>query len=575
MRSHMRFLRLVAVVGLFLLGSQGAARLGVAEEDGASEQPGVAAVGDEAAETATPTEVSEADDAPDSSPNAAVPASQIPETAEAAGSPAVPGERAEPVASAEPSAPVAAVPTPASVGLRVRVRLDVTGELFTAAGGNGAAIREPVTMNARFDFDERPGVAGGGTTRLYRDATASLEVAGQKTSTTLAADARRLLVARRGTTPAAYLENGFLTGDEADLLETPFDSLLLDDLLPKAAVRLEERWDVAADLVAGLLAIDTVESGGLSARIVEVAAGRAKVVVEGIIDGAADGVPTHVTVEGNCAAPVTTVPPGDAEAATDAGGEAYVFHGKVSQAAVVLRERRQPSHVAPGFDVEARLVVARGPLDSAAAGHEAAADDKAAAELASNADGAGPEAVSSRRGGAGAPGRLWHRDPGGRFDLVHDARWRRVEDGPHGLVLRLVDHGALVGQCSILCLPATAAAEPPTVADVRRDFERSLAGQVSRIESADEAVRADGLRVVRVEAAGTAGGLSFRWMHYVLTGAGSRASVTFMCEDPLRQRFGAADGQLVEGLRLLVDAAGGDPAGATAARPDGGVGPRR
>jgi hypothetical protein len=566
MRSRIGILGLAAVVGLSLVGPQPWGRSSFADgEDVAAEQPDLPEPTADAGDIATP---SAADTPPDSVfDSAAVETAKPPADANSISDETI----SEPTVTAEtPALPAPDAtshgPDPMLAGRRVRVRLDAAGELFSNAGGDGATVREPVAMNARFDFDERPAAADGAASREYRDATAALDLAGRKTSTSLAADARRLLVARRGTTPSSYLETGFLTGDEADLLETPFDSLLVDDLLPTAAVRLEERWDVAADLAAGLLAIDTVESGGLTARIVEVTEGRAKVVLEGIVDGAVDGVPTHVTLEGSCTAAVETVSRDDA-AGDAAPGETHVFRGLVSQVAVVVRERRQPSHVAPGFDVEARLVVARGPLDSGSVAPEAAADGARGAKE--------PAATTLRPRGAGEPGRLWHRDPAGRFDLVHDSGWKRVEDGPHGLVLRLVDHGALVGQCSIMCLPGAPAAEPPGVADVRRDFERSLAGQVSRIETAEETVREDGLRVVRLEAAGTAGGLSFRWMHYVLAGPGGRAGVTFMCEEPLRQRFGAADRRLVEGLRVLAGVEGGDPEAATAARPAGGVGPRR
>ena len=51
-------------------------------------------------------------------------------------------------------------------------------------------------------------------------------------------------------------------------------------------------------------------------------------------------------------------------------------------------------------------------------------------------------------------------------DVVVDARWRKVEDGESGLVMRLVDHGALVGQCSITALPIVEGATPPTRAEV-------------------------------------------------------------------------------------------------------------
>lgn len=549
MQSRFGNLGIVACVGLWLISPQLHGRRAHAEDTAEVEngpEPGVG--------------ISEAEAKPES-------ADTIPETE------AVPDEPLETDSTTAPGAAESVSRPPPDAGLRVRMRLDVAGELFTVPGSDGAAVREPVTMNARFDFDERPATAGAATARHYRDATAAIELAGQKTASTLAGDARRLLVARRGTTPSAYLADGFLTGEEADLLETPFDSLLLDDLLPTGPVRIEQRWDVAADLAAGLLAIDTVDSGGLTARVVEVTDGRAKVVVEGMVDGAADGVPTHVTVEGSFHVPATTAAR-DEDADDTPRGVSFVFQGRVSQAAVVVQERRQPSHVAPGFDVEARIVVARGPLDEGSTGGGEGVDDRVsqnASEATANETGA----RAGRRRGVGAPGMLWHRDAAGRFDLVHDARWKRVEDGPHGVVLRLVDHGALVGQCSITSLAGASAGESPAVADVRRDFERSLAGQVSRIDAADEMVREDGLRVIRLEAVGTAGGLPFRWMHYVLAGPAGRASMTFMCEAPLRQRFGDADRRLAEGVRLLAGGAAGGPENPTAARPDGGAGPRR
>jgi hypothetical protein len=136
---------------------------------------------------------------------------------------------------------------------------------------------------------------------------------------------------------------------------------------------------------------------------------------------------------------------------------------------------------------------------------------------------------------------------------VHDAQWRRVEDGANGMVMRLVDRGALVGQCSITTLPQAAAAALPSGEDVTRDVERSLAGQVVRSDAAEESDRADGLRVVRLGSSGTAGRLPFRWIHYVLAAQdGSRVSATFMCEESMRQRFGDADRLLISELRFVT-----------------------
>ena len=489
---------------------------------------------------------------------------------------------AESADSEESEDPFAAVDEPAAStggprGVRVRVRLDVTGELLAPAGPDAAAVREAVEMAARFDFEETsldPSAPEAATVvrRSYRDATASMRVGDSTTATTLGADARQLLVARQGTTPMPYLDDGFLSGEESDLLETPFDSLLIDDLLPRGPMSIGQVWEIPADITAGLLAIDTVESGVIEARIQNAADSRATVTFAGIIDGAVDGVPTHVTVEGSFAVAARTI---EATAGTtDSEPVRHQLHGRVVQVSAVIRERRQASHVAPGFDVEARLLMARTSLEPGlekdVGQHAEPAADVAATPVRTVTG----EGQPPRRRGEGGPGRVWYRDPQGRFDLVHDVRWRRVEDGPNGLVMRLVDRGALVGQCSMTSLPQATAASLPTRAEVQRDVERSLSGQVVRSDAAEESDRADGLRIVRLASSGTAGRLPFRWVHYVLAAQnGSRVSVTFMFEESMQQRFGDADRPLIEGLRLPAarpdENVSGTP-GSTAAVPGGG-----
>jgi hypothetical protein len=378
-----------------------------------------------------------------------------------------------------------------------------------------------------------------------------------------------------------YLPDGFLSGEESDLLETPFDSLLLDDLLPREPVSIGQTWEIPADLTAGLLAIDTVESGSIEARVQEVSDGRAKVTFAGIIDGAVDGVPTHVTVVGSFAVAATDDAAADAstDASTDAKSPFYRLQGRVLHVSADIRERRQASHVAPGFEVEARLVVARTALDSAPETAAKQTVDAVVGEDAEDSSAAPAQGQPSRRRGEGGPGRVWYRDTKGRFDLVHDTRWRRVENGENGMVMRLVDRGALVGQCSITSLPQAAAASLPTRDDVQRDIERSLAGQVVHSDATDESDRADGLRVVRIASAGTAGRLPFRWIHYVLAAQdGSRVNVTFMFEESMVQRFGDADRPLIDGLRLTVSTPTQEkrsPEGPTAAAPGDGRQPTR
>ena len=442
----------------------------------------------------------------------------------AAAPPAAPDEDA---VAGEP--PAAAEPARSAQPDRVRVKLDVSGEIFAPAGRDAPPLRLTTNLDAMFDFIEAP-LAGEETApppveRRYADAVADLRIDGTARRIALAPEARVVRVALRGTTPSPYLEHGFLTRDELDLLEMPFDPLLTTALRPGRAVAIGESWTVSADAAAGLLAIDTVESGGLEARLDDVVDGLAVVAVTGMADGAADGVPTHVTVEGSCRLPAS----GPVEGR-------YTLDEPPRSAAVTIRERREAGHVAPGFDVEARMSFARSAISSG----EPPAKPAAA-----------PDDVAPRRLGPGRPGLVWHRDALGRFELVHDTGWRTIEDGPDGLVLRLVDHGALVAQCSVTALPRASGATPPTIAEVERDLARSLAGQFGAVEHSSEATRTDGVRIVRVVAGGRAGDLPFRWIHAVLTdGEGHRLAVTWLLEASLAERFGDADRRLVDGIRL-------------------------
>lgn len=441
--------------------------------------------------------------------------------------PAVAAEPAAEESGQDAAPPVAAVAPAAS---RVRIDLDASGELFAPTGPESAPVRQQVAVEARFAFVERADVSGrAGVVREYDEARAVIDVEDRPQEFVLPKDARRILVALEGTTPKPFLDDAFLSSDEAELLDTPFDPLLLDRLVPPDAVAVEATWRVPADAAAGMLAIDTVESGGLEATLKAVEGGVAQVRLTGILDGAVEGVPTHVTIEGECTLA--------AEAAATANGDPAWRLVSTQVAAVTIRERRQAGHVAPGFDVEARVSVARHPV--------------ADPPPRESDDGGG---TPGRRRGVGRPGIVWHRGREAAYDLVYDARWRVVEDLPTGLVMRFVDRGALVAQCSLIALPRIDAQAPTTIPEVQRDLEHALAGQFGRFEHASESDRSDGVRIVRVVADGTAGDRPFRWIHYVLTdAAGRRAAATFMLETAAVKRFAAADRDLVDGLTLADD----------------------
>lgn len=458
------------------------------------------------------------------------------------------------------AAPEAAAPTTA--GHAVSLRVEVEGDLFATAAAEAEAVRRPIKLAARFDFLEWPAPAAGAgeVSRRYRIARAEIETPDQRVLQHLASDARELVVTLEGMTPKPFLKEGYLSRDEADLLDVPFDPLLVDGLKPAQPVSEGTSWKLPGDLVAGLLAIDTVESGQIEAQLTRVADDQATIRFEGSIVGAADGAPTRIQVVGEVTAAVRTheesPPPAESqdqdgrsgeEAGPDdaAGSDAatWAFDGPIVGLEATITERREAGWVAPGLDVRATITMSRFAAGEAAVEVEA---DRVADGLAA--------ALADRPAGKGRPGVVWQRHRQGRYSAVLDARWRVVEDGPEGLVLRLSDRGKLVAQCSILPLPRVAADAPPAEETVRDDVRRSLGDQFGLLTGSEASTREDGTRIVRVVAEGAADGRAFRWIHYVLTDpAGHRLAVTFMHEPGLMDQFAAADRELIAGVVLLPD----------------------
>lgn len=419
--------------------------------------------------------------------------------------------------------------------MAVELRLRVTGELVAPASPGAEPLRRPINLDARFEFLEQAADAGGDAViRRYATAQADIDTEGQRVAQRLAADARDVLVRLEGTMPRPYLAKGFLSRDEAELLDVPCDPLLIDGLRPDRPVAAGDSWKLPGDLVAGLLAIDTVASGGIEATLAEAGDGSATVKLAGTVVGAADGVPTRIQLTGQATA-----------RATPHDDQTWRLEGSVLSLEATIAERREAGWIAPGLDVEATVSINRSPAEP---------DERRSAPTPAS-DGLAPPATD-RPAGQGRPGMVWHRHRQGRYTSVLDDRWRVVEDGPEGLVLRLSDRGRLVAQCSILPLPRVAADAAPAEETVREDVRRSLGEQFGVLAESESTRRDDGTRLVRVVADGAADGRAFRWIHYVLTDpAGHRLAVTFMHEPALIDRFAAADRELMAGLVVLPDAA--------------------
>ena len=423
-------------------------------------------------------------------------------------------------------------------------RLTVTGTLRAAVGavaepaGEDAdkpaataleVVEHAVAAEATLRYLEQP--AGDGelgdrpVIRRYHRAEARLTVDTTEIVTSLPTDAQEVRWAIADGRLRPWLAAGFLTRAERDLLTVPFDPAWQAALEPPADASTGTTWTIKPAGLARLLCIDTIDSGSVTATVERTEDRLLVVQLAGRVVGGVDGVPTQIQLDASYRWRVA----GPAEI-----GLAGV-QGRVS-------EQRQAGHVTPGLDIEATLETTCRRIER----DEAEKTVVQPPETGPTAD----QLVLPRRG-PGRPGCLWLADPRGRFDLVHDDRWRMIEKQTGQTVLRLVDHGRLLGQVTIIPLPPGPAV--PTLDVFQRDIERSLEGQFNHVVSAGESQRSDGTTILRVASEGEADGLPFRWIHYHVTApSGGRASLSFMVEVGQLKQFGEVDRELVDGFAFIT-----------------------
>ena len=392
------------------------------------------------------------------------------------------------------------------------------------AAGTIDVVEHAVAADATLRYTEQlvdaGSVDGAGQTALrhYSEAEANLQIDGETVRSVLPPEARALFAAPTAEGLCFWLAEGFVTQEEQTLLSLPFDTAWHNILEPPSAAEEGTTWTLNSAGLAKLLCIDTVTAGIVTAAVKQVSADHLAVSLSGSLRGGVDGVPTAIELT----------------ATYGWDNTCETLPGLVSLRAEI-HERRQAGYVTPGLDIESVVEQTCRRLDADRSAHQ---------PLPSVGTG---QAIARR--GLGKPGSLWLTDPHDRFDLIYDDGWRIIEQQSDQTVLRLLDHGRLLGQVSIVPLPPTA--EAPSLAVFQDDIERSLGGQFNHLVEATESRRSNGTRILRVASDGEADGLPFRWIHYHLAAENdAQATLSFMVESGQYERFGEADRLFVDGFLI-------------------------
>ncbi len=397
----------------------------------------------------------------------------------------------------------------------VQVQMEVRGELRLNPDGSGVQT-QPLEVDARLRYQERMRERAEDpwkrrAARHYEEAFASIRVGEALVNRRLPPEQALILVTAETGDQRLFAPDQPLRREELELLDVHASSVLVDRLLPRRPVALEERWAVDPRVLADVFSLDAVHETDVEGGLVGVEESTARIEWTGRIEGSAGGVAADLAVR--------------------ARGNFDLHQRRLTWFAVSMRETRAIGHAQPGFEVTARLQMTLRPSSEA--------DVLTEQRLA----GLAWEAPNSRL--------LRYQPARSHYRLLADRRWRALIDRHDLSVLRLVDRGELVAQCNISELPDTDPGQHLALEAFQTQIRQTLGEQFGQFVAATQEGGPEGRRVLRVAVAGLASGIPIQWVYYhISTPDGRQVAFAFTLESREVERLGTLDREMIESFEF-------------------------
>jgi hypothetical protein len=397
---------------------------------------------------------------------------------------------------------------------RIATETQVAGTLKVTRDGKPVSLK----INAKNEhvFAERVLSADKAvarkSARFYQTAAAHATVDGERVERTLAAN-RRLIVAQRTSDALfCYSPVGPLTRPDLEVVSEHFDTLHLTGILPGKEAGIGETWKIDNLVAQSLCLFDGLISHDLTAKLKEVGP-TAVITIEGTAKGIENGAMATLTIS------------------------ATVRFDTAKKRIVGLewkqKDSRDQGPITPAAELETTTNLKRELLDRTPA---ELADTVAAAILT---DDDPPSTLKH----------LLHRDPKGRYQLLHARDWYVVGQTDNHLIMRLLERGDFVAQATITSWENAGPGKhmSPT------DFEKLAAsGGTWKLEQITDRtdVPTDADRwAYRISGRGELDGSPVVQAYYVVANsAGDQIVVTFTMRPPSASRIGTRDLELVNAL---------------------------
>lgn len=404
---------------------------------------------------------------------------------------------------------------------RVRVELDIEGNVNVpknALVSKEKAAQIPVRSNAVLDWEERllgfqADRTGHAAQRHYFEAQSTGKVGKKEQRATLRPESQAVCIQHDGAQWVVYSPTVYLEGREIDLLKVPANSLAVDALLPKVAVKVGDQYKPEKEVLAKLLSLAAVEESSVIGEVVTLEEKTSKIHLTGKVEGSVAGVPTTINVVAKLVF--------DREQAT------------CTWLAVAIREVREIGKSEPGFDIAGTIRMIRKPLSTPTRlSAEGNVDlppvppvDRLLTELSSTAVG---------------------------YSVLMDRRWKIMSDAPGASMMRMVEDDRGIAQANILPLGKLAAGAQLTMEAFLTESRKSMGDRFVEVLQSKEEVNSAGLRVLRATIQGSVQGVPVQWIMIQFSNdLGRRLMATFTVGNDQLDAFAGSDEQLIGSLRFL------------------------
>lgn len=398
---------------------------------------------------------------------------------------------------------------------RITTATQVNGVLKVTRDGKPAVLK--IAATNEHSFAERvlaaDKVVVRKAARAYQTAAAHAVVDGDRVQRVLPADRRLIVAQRTGESLFCFSPLGPLTRSDLEVVSEHFETLHLTGVLPGKEVAVGESWKVESLTAQSLCLFDGLISHDLTAKLREVTGGQAVIGIEGTARGIEHGAMATLTVSATVRFDTT--------------------RKRIVGVEWKQKDVRDQGPATPAAELETTTTLKREPLD------------QPPGELA---DGV-LTAIPATDDPPVTLKHLLHRDPKGRYRLLHARDWHVVGQTDHHLVMRYLDRGDFVAQATITHWPNAGAGKHVSPAE----FEKLAGGgsnwKMEQVTDRTEVPTDPDRWAYRISARGELDGSPVVQHFYAVANAnGDQVILTFTMRPAGASRIGTRDLELVNAI---------------------------